>query len=621
MINITKQPTSEFSPVAADMEEQVMSLAIGREVLCPNCSHRRAHQKKTSFKVWANANSRGFSCQNCQIEGFVLSGDQVATPTLKRYEAVTVDTDLPNEIVNYFRDVRGLPLETLVRFKIGHKDGAISIPYYDEGGKQVGVKYRNLAPPGPKDRKMWKETGSKSYFYGIQAMPPEAHKSSLALVLTEGEIDTMTVAFAGIHSALSLPDGVVKDAAQGKKIDVPMKYCADLISRYDSFILALDGDAASKAAVNEWADRLGRHRCRIVKYPEGCKDMNQVLVKYDKQKVYDVIMNAELPPMEGVMEFSEERDLMLQVRKKGFPVVQGIGFGTPFDTMIRFIKAQMNLFTGIPNHGKTHFVLQVMLRLSITRGWKWAIFTPEQDSPSKINSQEVPRKMFLMQSLVEALVGAPMWDDKIYIDDRGNMATVTKMSDEKFLQGFDWINDHFKIIDAGDTNTLVKILEKVDYLKIKYGIDGFLIDPWNKISGSLGLDNADLAKTLIKLDNFCKSREQCMMLCAHPIKMSSRESEKHGKIVSIPDVPTAGSIKGGGEFYDMIANIFTVYREVGEYVSTIYSWKVKHRMLGLPGQQVKFRFNQINGRYEDPSTKTGFDPWVNLEIYSLPMPF
>lgn len=621
-IRLTSSPEPKVGQTITldQLERQVLSLAPGKEVLCPNCSHARKveHRKRPCFKVWVNDNSKGFKCQNCGIAGFVSEGDNKTGYKQAKLSPVV------DKVTGYFAG-RGINKDTLERFRVGFvpEKNAIALPYFDENGNQVGVKFRNMTEDGSSERRFWKQEGSKSLLYGIHAIPVSPNKGHRELVIVEGEIDTQSGSQSGIWDICGLPDGVSRDGKQGKKLDVPLRECADFISRYDFFVLALDGDPASKAAIEELADRLGRHRCKFVTYPPGCKDMNQVLVKYGEKACVDMVKGAELFPMEGVVELEDERELIEKVMRDGFPTIPGTGLSREFDAIIKFIMAQINLTTGVPNHGKTHFMLQIMLRLSITRGWKWAVFSPEQDMPDEIAGQKMPKRILLVQALVEALVGKPMFQDKFYTNGRGDFVKVEKMSNAEFRLAYKFIQEHFKIVEAGAVNTLVKILEKVDYLKIKHGIQGFMIDPWNKVSGVLGKDNAGLAALLIKLDNFCKSRSQCLFLNAHPVKnLGSKEVvNTHGKLVTISNVPHIRDVKGGGEFYDMIPNGFTVYRDFSDNSVSFFTWKVKHRILGTPGQEVKFQFNTVNGRYEDWGTEPNFDPLINLEVAAAEFPF
>jgi len=596
-----------------ELERKVMAIPPGKEVLCPNCSHARKpeHRKRPCFKVWVNEKSKGFKCQNCGIAGFVHEGQDMKPS----YKPAPLRSNIPDYVVEYFRG-RKILESTLMALKITGVNGNIAFPYFDESMNQVGVKFRDNSPEGHGNKRYWKQEGSKSLLYGIHAIPPDAHRSTQDLVIVEGEPDTAAGREAGIWSIVGLPDGVSKDGKQGKKLDVPLRECADFLSKYDFYVLALDGDPASKAAIEELADRLGRHRCKFVTYPPGCKDMNQVLIKYGREACVKMVKEAELFPMEGVVELEDEHDLIEQVMREGFPTVPPTGLSRKFDAIIKYIRSQINLTTGVPNHGKTHFILQVMLYLSVSRGWKWAVFSPEQDMPDEINGKKLPKRILLVQALVEALVGLPMFEDKYCTDEHGNYIKIEKMGLEVFRLATKFIYAHFKIVEAGPVNTLPKILEKVDYLKIKHNIDGFMIDPWNKVSGTLNQDNAQLAKTLIKLDNFCKSRQQCLFLNAHPVKnLGSKEVlNNSGKLITISSVPRPSDVKGGGEFYDMVPNIGTVYRDFSDNSVSFFSWKIKHRILGTPGQEVKFQFNTVNGRYEDWESPHRFNPLIDLAI-------
>jgi twinkle protein len=51
----------------------------------------------------------------------------------------------------------------------------------------------------------------------------------------------------------------------------------------------------------ELARRIGKEVCWKVTYPEGCKDINEVLVKLGKDAVINVWQSAVLWPIEGII--------------------------------------------------------------------------------------------------------------------------------------------------------------------------------------------------------------------------------------------------------------------------------------------------------------------------------
>jgi twinkle protein len=85
------------------------------------------------------------------------------------------------------------------------------------------------------------------------------------LIITEGEVDTLSVMEAGYTNVISVPDG-----ASDKKLEWVEELDKDLAG-FKRIVLLTDGDSVGIAMRNELARRLGRHRCWRVDWPEDAK--------------------------------------------------------------------------------------------------------------------------------------------------------------------------------------------------------------------------------------------------------------------------------------------------------------------------------------------------------------
>jgi hypothetical protein len=93
-----------------------------------------------------------------------------------------------------------LPIDFLQRLGLTtityERKPAVRIPYLDESGQVVSVRFRvSLAKQDGIDRFKWK-TGNKVYLYGLWRLP-EARKQG-RIVIVEGESDCLTLWFHGI---------------------------------------------------------------------------------------------------------------------------------------------------------------------------------------------------------------------------------------------------------------------------------------------------------------------------------------------------------------------------------------------------------------------------------------
>jgi hypothetical protein len=65
---------------------------------------------------------------------------------------------------------------------------------------------------------------------------------------------------------------------------------AEVLDAAKKIVIAVDNDAPGRRLEDELARRLGRERCWRVEWPVGCKDANDVLVKFDAAELRAVML-------------------------------------------------------------------------------------------------------------------------------------------------------------------------------------------------------------------------------------------------------------------------------------------------------------------------------------------
>lgn len=140
--------------------------------------------------------------------------------------------------------------------------------------------------------------------------------SGAPLIVTEGEIDALSVLVAGVTPhAVSVPNGAPFDRPGEGNIDPAedsaFRYLWEDgrmkagLQRFDKIILATDDNHKGRILRDELAVRLGRTRCWYVTYPKGCKDANEVLVKHGADALQDMIAAAQPMVPSRLVSFSE----------------------------------------------------------------------------------------------------------------------------------------------------------------------------------------------------------------------------------------------------------------------------------------------------------------------------
>ena len=359
-------------------------------------------------------------------------------------------TDLPQKVVEWFA-TRGIPESVLERNCIsygsvympqveGHVN-AVRFPYY-RGDELVNIKHRD----GKKHFRL--EVGAERCLYGLNDL-------AATTVIVEGEIDKLSLEAAGITACVSVPDGAPATTAR----DYASKFSfleADDLSGVQAWIIATDGDEPGRRLEDELARRLGRDRCRRVRWPEGCKDANDVLVKHGAAVLAECIEHAEPYPLKGVFEVRDFGDRVHQLYENGWE--RGLSTGWyALDECYTVRPGELSVITGIPNSGKSNFMDCLMVNMARRHGWHLAVFSPE-NQPIEDH----------IARLAEKWTGAPFGD-----------GPTPRMTRDELGSALKELQAHFHFILDEDDNewTLDRILENTGALVFQHGVRGLVIDP------------------------------------------------------------------------------------------------------------------------------------------------
>lgn len=224
----------------------------------------------------------------------------------KEYVKPSEDALLPltDEILSYFAK-RHISEETLRDFKVASNSaGNIVFPFY-RNGELVYVKYRK---PKRFDKtrdksKEWPMPDTLPILFGM-----DNASTSSPLVITEGEIDALSVYEAGFHNVVSVPMG----CNNLNWVDT----CWDWLEQFNQIILFGDNDTPGIQMVGNLVRRFGEDRCMVVdKYPDllndgekmgrACKDANEILYSYGPEALKQIVDECEPAPVHGILNLSD----------------------------------------------------------------------------------------------------------------------------------------------------------------------------------------------------------------------------------------------------------------------------------------------------------------------------
>lgn len=398
------------------------------------------------------------------------------------------------------------------------------------------------------------------------------------VIFVEGEMDVLATFECGKDNAVSLRDGAPKEATfkpDDKRFEA-LRTHADMLGKVKRFVLAGDTDAPGIALREELARRLGRHRCWLATWPEGCKDASDTLRLNGPDAVLDVLRNAAPYPIAGIQQIGPGTLLALRLR----PAPTTMTTGTRATDAVVHLPTEGRLIvvTGFPGSGKTTWTRFIMVHTSEHHARRWAVFSPEMQ----------PWEHFVVDC-AEAHIGKPFYPK----------AGVAPMSDEEAMEAEAWFRDKLTMIvsDAeAEAPTLDWLLEKFKIAVLRNGITDALIDPWNEISQQRGaMSETDyIGLALQRLKAFGLRYGVNMWIVVHPAKPQQppRSGVKHL-------APGPYDIAGSANWANKTDLGITIHSpEPGG--AEMHLWKSRFFRWGVKGKVAPMDFDQITGRYSTP---------------------
>ena len=527
-----------------------------KQGVCPLCSSDRK-PKNTKAKCASYDWERGLgTCHNCNTS-FQLHTYQRKGASEKVYvrPAEVVHKPPASKVVEWFK-TRGISQQTLTDLNIsegpeympqtGKTENVIKFNYF-MGDQLINVKYRD----GRKNFKLYK--GAEKVFYNINSIIGYEY-----CVIVEGEMDVLALHEAGITNAISVPNGATLNSNNLDYLDA----CIDYFEDKDKIILACDSDDAGLALQAELVRRLGSEVCFLASF-EDCKDANEYLQKYGKEKLSERISGARPVPLENVTTFRDIEDEVTDFVRNGFKPGFQIGLQN-FDDIFSTYTGQFITVTGIPSSGKSDFVDQMVVGYNNNYGWKTAFASPE-NQPTYLHAHKLMRKT---------------WQ---------GMPTATDIDTDRWNEVADHCNSNYYHIDM-ERYTLDSVLRKGAELVKRKGIKCLVIDPFNKVRDVGGSDDVNryTMEYLAKIEIFAKKYDVLVFIVAHPTKMYKTQD---GKI----EEPTMYNIKGGGEWYDASYHGILVHRDYEQQTVKAKVLKVKFQNLGENGAEAHFKWEPKSG--------------------------
>lgn len=470
---------------------------------CPYCSGGVNNDKDT-FSI--NMKTGQFECKRASCgargnmitlardfrdQGFTLSKDvdiyyNIAgtRKQFKRYRDAHKAVPVSDPAVRYLKS-RGIPEDITRKYEITTKAGQDNIlifPFRDETGEIVFVKYRNTQyKPGDKGNKEWTDAGNyKKVLFGMAQC--EDFKT---LVITEGQIDSLSCAAAGIKNAVSVPTG--KNGFTWR----PNVW--NWLVRFDEIVVFGDKENNEITLAKEISQFFPK-KVRIVRPSsyQGCKDANELLQKCGAKALVDAVNDAEVQVNLRIKNLAEVENVDLD--KLPF---YATGIKTLDDTIGHgFHDGELIILTGKCGEGKSTFASQVVAQM-IKNGLKVFCY-----------SGELPAYTF------------KAWIDKQICN--GAVSEAARNAASAFYDRKCFIYDNSSVLDESE-EVFGLMADAIKSLECKFIlIDNLMTAMEMKSAEDLFRQQSNF---VTKLTKFAKGFNVIIMLVAHPKKGDSDDND------------------------------------------------------------------------------------------------
>jgi twinkle protein len=252
------------------------------------------------------------------------------------------------------------------------------------------------------------------------------------------------------------------------------------------------------------------------------------------------------------------------------------------DEIYKIMTGTFHCITGIPNHGKSIFLDQILLNLAINHDWKFAIFSPEHSTSMHI------------RRLIQMYCRKPF--------DEGFEERLDK---KELNQALEFIQSHFYFIETRDsTPTVNNILDITKSSIFKHGINGLVIDPYNEVDAKRegnAREDEHIRDFISLCKRFSRIYEIVTWVVAHPTKLPKGTDGGYTP-------PTAYDISGAAHWHNQADAVLTIHRDFDENTTSVITRKIREQDLYGKIGEAKFMYN-FKTRSFDPYTKMVVGDW------------
>lgn len=517
----------------------IKALQKGDELLfkiCPYC--KGASSKKSDEKTFSiNLNTGQFKCfrASCGVTGNMitlsrdfdfslgLENDRYYRPKIRKPFKKPAEKIIPKPPAIEYLASRGISEAVANRYEITtqkDRDNILVFPFYDEKDNLYCIKYRKTDFNKEVDSsKEWFQPDGTMILFGMN----QCNLENKTLIITEGQIDSLSVIEAGIENAVSVPNG-----ANGFTW---IPFCWDWVHKFSEIIVFGDHEKGRITLLDEIKKRFSKLSIRHVREADylDCKDANDILRKYGPEQIKKCIEQAVAIPVRHVIDLADVADVNpfdIPKLKTGFKSLDQLLYGgLPFGGLV--------VMTGKSGFGKSTLASQVLLN-AIDTGHKVFAYSGELS-----NANFKSWMVYQAAGAKHVIEYETKWGQKGFSVSDTNKKIITE-----------WFRGKIKIYDEDDVDTdedeEVSLIKLTEENILRNGCDVILMDNLMTaldIMDEKAFDKYDKQSKFVKqLARLAKVHGVLIILVAHMRKNNFGNGNGNDEVMGTGDVTNLASV-------------------------------------------------------------------------------
>lgn len=386
-------------------------------------------------------------------------------------------------------------------------------------------------------------------FNGVELFGQSHFNGGRKLVITEGELDALSVAEAFLQKKGTIYPVVSVPSASSLKVLLDQR---EWLKGFDEIVLFFDQDEAGQAAVEQAAKLLPTGKVKVVKV--SVKDASDLLTQEGAGAVYSAIWSAQTWSPAGIVVGDAIWDAYKKRQEtESVPYPECLG---GLNEKLKGIRqGEITLFTSGTGSGKSTVIKEIVLHLLEDENNKVGMISLEE------SVADTAEKFFRMYTRSEEIT-----------EEQAAAAHKAIFKDERLV-----LLDHQGSV--GDSS----LIDQIEYMA-QMGCQYLILDHITIAvsEGAEGLTgNEAIDKVMSDLLKITKRYNIWLGVISHLRKSLSGKSFEEGQLASIDDIKGSGSIKQIS--FDIIAFARNLVADNDVEKNTVHFRVLKSRFTGHTG--------------------------------------